>query len=339
MAVGLNLTGINLLSFTVVGLIMMPMLFCCYQTKKRLPQAPERDVSHTKSTTAQNVISPTSLIREPHVYDDANGDSELPQLPDRQYLTDIDFVSQEFDLILRRPPELPGRPEEDIMEAESVIGGKMKKMNQFDVSRSDCKSGQELSWKVTSSARPNKYNLTVPNAHVNKSQSQNQASTSQAPIKRGQPPHGNTRYQVPAIKANKGAINTTSSLHHQPVSFTQQQPPHALPSSRPLPYRQTAGLGNENVVSQVVGNKNEYVTYQNIAAQSTQTIPDVFYQNVTADQQMSLQDENCYENTPVQQQEEEQQQPEGTYQPLIFGGITEDEYMDVDMFSCSDKYI
>ena len=33
----------------------------------------------------------------------------IPELPDRKYLQDIVFVAQEFDLILRRPPDIPSR--------------------------------------------------------------------------------------------------------------------------------------------------------------------------------------------------------------------------------------
>ena len=33
----------------------------------------------------------------------------IPELPDRKYLQDIDFEAQEFNLILRHPPDLPSR--------------------------------------------------------------------------------------------------------------------------------------------------------------------------------------------------------------------------------------
>ena len=38
----------------------------------------------------------------------------MPELPDRKYLEDIDFVAQEFDLILRRPPDIPSKCTENV---------------------------------------------------------------------------------------------------------------------------------------------------------------------------------------------------------------------------------
>ena len=38
----------------------------------------------------------------------------MPELPDRKYLEDIDFVAQEFDLILRRPPDIPSKCTEKV---------------------------------------------------------------------------------------------------------------------------------------------------------------------------------------------------------------------------------
>ena len=38
-----------------------------------------------------------------------DGREQTPELPDREYLEDIDFVSKEFDLFFKRQPDLPSR--------------------------------------------------------------------------------------------------------------------------------------------------------------------------------------------------------------------------------------
>lgn len=51
--------------------------------------------SYTRKTS-RNLLSPAL-------------DVEVPELPRRSYLTDIDFVTQEYDLIFSHPPEVPKR--------------------------------------------------------------------------------------------------------------------------------------------------------------------------------------------------------------------------------------
>ena len=41
------------------------------------------------------------------------GKEQTPELPDREYLEDIDFVSKEFDLFFKRKPNLPTRMDDD----------------------------------------------------------------------------------------------------------------------------------------------------------------------------------------------------------------------------------
>ena len=91
-----------------------------------------------------------------------------PQLPDREYLTDIDFIAQEFDLILRRPPELPDRSEEENSFKNLLVVGNVSDSNiaielkPSDTPKSDGKLINYQLKTVTKSARPNQYNLTGP---------------------------------------------------------------------------------------------------------------------------------------------------------------------------------
>ena len=43
-----------------------------------------------------------------------DGKEQTPELPDRDYLEDIDFVSKEFDLFFKRPPDLPTRMDDNL---------------------------------------------------------------------------------------------------------------------------------------------------------------------------------------------------------------------------------
>ena len=57
----------------------------------------------------------------------------IPELPERRYLQDIDFVAQEFDLFFQRPPDIPSRyanpktvkQEEDCVELEVTHSNKV----------------------------------------------------------------------------------------------------------------------------------------------------------------------------------------------------------------------
>ncbi len=43
-----------------------------------------------------------------------DGKEQTPELPDREYLEDIDFVSKEFDLFFKRRPDLPTRMDDKL---------------------------------------------------------------------------------------------------------------------------------------------------------------------------------------------------------------------------------
>lgn len=46
-------------------------------------------------------------------YEKASREEGTPELPEREYLEDIDFVCKEFDLFFKRKPELPARTSEN----------------------------------------------------------------------------------------------------------------------------------------------------------------------------------------------------------------------------------
>lgn len=321
------------------------MLLCCHQTNKRQsPAGMKSEEKQTKSSPNQTVNSPTTAMQESHIYEDPDGEDEVPELPDREYLTDIDFVTQEFNLILCRPPDLPERSGDDI-DLENVTDSRSEKIcEQVDTSKLDSESLsiQELSWKTTALARPNKYNITVPNKHVNNSQSHGQVTAFQKSIQHGQilstSPWPVTvvktkkRYQTDATMVNKVPFNhNICSSHQQPVTSMQPQKSSHTPSShRQLPYRQIPPVNSGSETSQMPCENVERPTYQNVTAESTQTAQiAAIYQNVTGDQQKSLKDEERYQND----QSKQQLVSEGTYQPLLFGySIDEDEYMDFDRF-------
>ena len=43
-----------------------------------------------------------------------DGKEQTPELPNRDYLEDIDFVCKEFDLFFKRPPDLPARMDDNL---------------------------------------------------------------------------------------------------------------------------------------------------------------------------------------------------------------------------------
>ena len=47
-----------------------------------------------------------------------DGKQQTPELPDREYLEDIDFVSKEFDLFFKRQPDLPTRMDDNLSNNE-----------------------------------------------------------------------------------------------------------------------------------------------------------------------------------------------------------------------------
>ena len=57
-----------------------------------------------------------------------DGREQTPELPNRDYLEDIDFVSKEFDLFFKRKPDLPSRADDDLKEDvdDKIDNGKME---------------------------------------------------------------------------------------------------------------------------------------------------------------------------------------------------------------------
>ena len=48
-----------------------------------------------------------------------DGKQQTPELPDREYLEDIDFVSKEFDLFFKRQPDLPTRMDDNLVNEDN----------------------------------------------------------------------------------------------------------------------------------------------------------------------------------------------------------------------------
>ena len=78
------------------------------------------DRSHDHTTGIDYKHSKHLRERKSTSKDSIHDASEAPQLPDREYLEDIDFVSKEFDLFFTRRPELPARaPDEEESKDDS----------------------------------------------------------------------------------------------------------------------------------------------------------------------------------------------------------------------------
>ena len=48
-----------------------------------------------------------------------DGKQQTPELPDREYLEDVDFVSKEFDLFFKRQPDLPTRMDDNLVNKDT----------------------------------------------------------------------------------------------------------------------------------------------------------------------------------------------------------------------------
>lgn len=70
---------------------------------------------------------------------------KTPELPERDYLEDIDFVTQEFDLFFKRPPEVPSRLTEAEGSKEKEGGTELKLMYSSEQSTIMDKSATEES--------------------------------------------------------------------------------------------------------------------------------------------------------------------------------------------------
>jgi hypothetical protein len=249
-------------------------------------------------------------------------DPEAPELPNREYLTDIDFIAQEFDLLLTRAPEVPNRIEDstniltstdattDDKTAERVKSATKHTTQQFLIR-------QELERSVgmtPKSAIPQKHNL------MKGSNSKTLAGS--------YTPQSREKKILGEIKAR----NPGSGLKHS-ASSARQQPLQKQTGTRPLPYRQP--MRAEKPLQPVSGSQSldTCPTYQNIAEEECMydDLVTVDYQNVTGDVQQTKMN---YQNISSKQKQQISEET-ATYQPLIFHcadtEFEEDEYMEMDM--------
>ena len=336
------------------------MVFCCHSSK-----AKSKVKNTSNQFTHRDIFCLAGSQQEPpHIYEDIDREIALsqtkcaaktavtadpscresvkppvdpnkpPQLPDREYLTDIDFVAQEFDLILRRPPELPDRSEEENSSKNLLVVGNVSESNianelkPSDTPKSDGKLINYQLKTVTKSARPNQYNLTGP---VKTTTTSNQQKPSQNSIQDVQ-----KAYKIPMVDHQSGSPSVREELARKmPFSTTHSLgraiindsgvTSRSTTSSRQLPYRQP--VTSQQVAAHLTDNDsqaNNCPTYQNfVEVQQLQT--EDTYENMNGEHGQSG-------SRPIPKKQ--QQLPgENPYQPLLFGpGSDEDEYMEVDMF-------
>ena len=254
-------------------------------------------------------------------------DPEAPELPNREYLTDIDFVAQEFDLLLTRAPELPKRMEDltnmltstDVMVDDKTTPWAKQNTEQcHGTQQSLIQQELEIPLGVNSKLAPPKmHNVTKGSkAFVDVTQPQNKKEE--------------VGHKFPQeIKQKK----SRSGFKHCASSAIQQ--PHQKPTgARPLPYRQP--MRAEQLLQPVTGNQDwdTCPTYQNVAEECNydDTVM-VDYQNVTGDvHNMAQGNEMSYQNI-LSKQKQQIREETATYQPLIFhcADTEEDEYMEMDI--------
>ena len=115
-------------------------------------------------TTCENVSTEPSLNCGNSLYGydnekktDYNPDTDPPQLPDRNYLNDIDFVIQEYDLILGHSSQLPNRSATSSLK-NLDLPTEEETANRFCHNQGDSNPGAA----IHRLAFPNVYNLTLP---------------------------------------------------------------------------------------------------------------------------------------------------------------------------------
>ena len=253
-------------------------------------------------------------------------------------------MAQEFDLILRRPPDLPQRSasfsnssSKESSLTDSAITNQLKQ--QFTSTRYDEKSsnsqhkGTQLR-QVIKTARPNQYNLTGPTKQGNSLSSQNvfqkaaQNHEEMPVVVLNEPP----AVAPSANKKNMAKIITFSNTHSVSRGHVVNAPNviSSCPQTRKfLPSRQAPDT--VRVMSQTEGDQRlakQCRTYQNInelnPPQPSQH--DDTYVDVT--------DETSYYDNEFRVLPARGPQPtEGAYQPLLFGlQGDEDEYIDIETF-------
>ena len=254
-------------------------------------------------------------------------DPEAPELPNREYLTDIDFIAQEFDLLLTRAPELPNRTEEST--------------NTLTSSDSDATAHNKTTEKVKNTAKQQhgtqqfllRQELersvgVIPKSAVPQKHELMKGSNSKA-LAGKYTPQSREQKVAREIKArNQGSHGFKHS-----ASSASQQPFQKQTSSttKPLPYRRPVKA--EQLLQPVSGSQDldTCPTYQNVTEEECtyDNVVTVDYQNVTGDVQQT---EMSYQNISSKQKQQISEET-ATYQPLIFhcAGTEEDEYMEMDV--------
>ena len=145
--------------------------------------------------------------------------NETPELPDRNYLQDIDFVSQEFDLILKRPPSIPcrlaekgsGKSETDGIELRELQSNENQVMNQSTVETSHymalLKTAQE--------------NDDISNVYQSLKPERQTPHETIVEINGGGYPHNNTYQSLITIKED---VKSCDSGHYQSLSLKKASP-------------------------------------------------------------------------------------------------------------------
>ena len=142
-----------------------------------------------------------------------------PELPEREYLEDIDFVAQEFDLILKRPPSIPcrlaekgsGKSETDGIELRELQSNENQVMNQSTVETSHymalLKTAQE--------------NDDISNVYQSLKPERQTPHETIVEIHGGGYPHNNTYQSLIAIKED---VKSCDSGHYQSLSLKKASP-------------------------------------------------------------------------------------------------------------------
>ena len=128
-------------------------------------------------------------------------EEQTPELPNRDYLEDIDFVSKEFELFFTRQPDLPAR-------MYGNVGDDSKNHIQVEVS---CSKEQPAAI-VEDDAKESGHYMSLKNAQEG-SQSSASAYESLKPRKEQQQP---TAYENVKEESNTGS-------HYQPLMLAQQE--------------------------------------------------------------------------------------------------------------------
>ena len=263
-------------------------------------------------------------------------DPEAPELPNREYLTDIDFVAQEFDLLLRCAPELPNRTEDstntmslmstDVTTDDKAIDSEWVKNTTKKHSHGTQQFllQQELERSVgmtPKSALPRKHNI------IKGSNSKAVSGSSQSHKQREKMARNFPGEIKAARDPGSGFKHCASSSCEPQLLLVQKQR-----GMKPLPYRQP--IRAEQVLQPVSGSQNMDTSpmYQNVTEEEP-TYDDtvtVNYLNVTGDVQ---QKEMTYQNI-LSKKRQHIREEAATYQPLIFHSASadteEDEYMEMD---------